>query len=221
MQPKKAIALISSIIVLLISFSHIHAANPAPKNNKTLISLTHSGTDPVGYMLYTLLKHQIDISDNFRLASKKEIPIIRLELITFDPNQGDAKIEATSTGYATVWTSAEGYHIMAAAGVSGRDRLKPVADEILAKTQELIPTAQEHNAKSSDTALKHFVAVDVLQENDELRDRVAELNDKVYKLEMELAAEKKKSWWQRLWGGSKSASKIVFLLGEIYLVQTQ
>ena len=64
---------------------------------------------------------------------------------------------------------------MAAAGVSGRDRLKPVADEIVAKTRELIPTAQQHNEKSAEASLRHIVGLDLLKENDELRDRVAEL----------------------------------------------
>jgi len=198
---QKAYLLILLILTILISLPPAHGSERELENKKILVSLTHSGTDPVGFMLFTLLKHQITTSDNFQLASEKETSIIRLEIITFDPNQDDTKLEATSTGYASVWTSTEGYHIMAAAGVSGRDRLKPVANEIVAKTCELIPTAQEHNAKFSDTALKHFVAVDVLRENDELRDRVAELEGKVYALEMDLANEKQKSWWQRLWGG--------------------
>ena len=70
----------------------------------------------------------------------------------------------------------------------------------MAKTSELIPTAQKHNEKSSEASLRHIVAVDLLRENDELRDRVAKLESKVYKLEMELAAAKGKSWWQRWWG---------------------
>lgn len=200
MSQPKAFSFIAAIIVILVSLSLAHGADQEQQDKKTLISLIHSGKDPVGFMLYTLVKHQIDISDKFQLASQSENPIIRLEIITFDPNQGDAKFEATSTGYAELWTSTEGYHIMAVAGVCGRDRLKPVADELVAKTRDLIPTAQQHNAKSSQESLRHFVAVDLLTENDELRDRVVELQSKVYALEMELTAEKKKSWWQKLWG---------------------
>ena len=200
MSQPKAFSFIAAIIVILVSLSLAHGADQEQQDKKTLVSLTHSGKDPVGFMLYTLVKHQIDISDNFQLASQSENPIIRLEIITFDPNQGDAKFEATSTGYAELWTSTEGYHIMAVAGVCGRDRLKPVADELVAKTSDLIPTARQHNAKSSEVALRHFVTVDLLRENDELRDRVAELQGKVYALEMELAGAKRKSWWQRLWG---------------------
>jgi hypothetical protein len=66
--------------------------------------------------------------------------------------------------------------------VCGRNRLKPAAEEILAKTSELIPTAQKHNEKSSEAGLRHIVGVDLLKENDEFRDRVAELESKVYKL---------------------------------------
>jgi hypothetical protein len=200
LRRKIASPLIFLVIAILISISLAHATNPAQQNNKTLISLTHSGTDPVGFMLYTMVKHQIDISDNFQLSSDKEIPIIRLELITFDPDAADTEQKDISSGYASIWTSTEGFHIMAAAGVCGRDRLTPVADEIVAKTQELIPTAQQHNAKSSQASLQHFVAVDVIKENDELRDWVAELQLKVNALEMELAAAKGKSWWERLWG---------------------
>jgi hypothetical protein len=76
-----------------------------------------------------------------------------------------------------------------------------VAEEIVGRTRELIPTAQQHNGKSAEASLRHLVGVDLMKENDELRDRVAELESKVYKLEMELSGTKGKSWWQRLWGG--------------------
>jgi hypothetical protein len=197
---KKHFPIIAAIIAILISLSLAHATDQEQQNNKTLVSLTHSGKDPVGFMLSTMDKHQIETSDNFQLASEKGIPIIRLEIITFDPDEGETEFKGISSGYAAIWTSTEGYHIMAVAGVWGRDRLKPVADELVSKTSDLIPTARQHNAKSSEVALRHFVTVDLLRENDELRDRVAGLQGKVYALEMELAVEKKKSWWQRLWG---------------------
>jgi len=53
------------------------------------------------------------------------------------------KIRAYQPGSA-IWVSTKGYHIMAA-GVSGRDRLQPVAEEILAKTVKLIMTTKQHN----------------------------------------------------------------------------
>ena len=186
------------IKIILVPFSPA-GADQEQQPTKILVSLTHSGNDPVGFMLYTMVKHQISISEIFKLVSEKEIPIIHLELITFDPDKADTEYKGISCGYASVWTSTEGYHIMAAAGVSGRDRLKPVADEIVAKTRELIPTAKQQNEKSAEAGLRHIVALDLMKENDELRDRVAMFESKVYKLEMELAAEKKKSWWQRLW----------------------
>jgi hypothetical protein len=200
LRQKIASPLIFLIISILISLSAAYSTEPAQQNKKTLVSLTHSGNDPVGYMLYTMVKHQITTSDNFQLASDKETPIIRLEIITFDPDAGNTEHKEISCGYSAIWISTEGYHIMAAAGVSGRDRLQPVADEILAKTQELIPTAQQHNEKSAEASLRHLVGVDVIKENDELRDRVAELESKIYKLEMELSGAKGKSWWQRFWG---------------------
>jgi hypothetical protein len=48
--------------------------------------------------------------------------------------------------------------------------------------------------------MRHIVGLDLLKENDDLRDRIAKLQDKVYALEMELARANKKSWWRRLWG---------------------
>ena len=91
MRRKKALSLILLIIAILISLSPAHGADQEQQNKKTLVSLTHSGNDPVGFMLYTLVKHQIAISDNFQLASEKEIPIIRLEIITFDPDEADTE----------------------------------------------------------------------------------------------------------------------------------
>jgi hypothetical protein len=195
---KKAFQIFLMVIATFGFLSLAHGAEQEQK--KTLISLIHSGTDPVGVLLFNQVREQIASSDNFQLASPADIPTIRLELITFDPDEVDTEFKGISSGYSSIWISTEGYHIMAAAGVCGRDRLQPLAGEIVAKTSELIPTAQQHNAKSSEASLRHIVSVDLLKENDELRDRVAELEAKVYALEMELAAAKGKSWWQRLWG---------------------
>ena len=102
MRRKKTFSLILPIIAILISLSPAQGTDQEQQQKKTLVSLTHSGNDPVGFMLYTLLKHQIDISDNFQIASQAETPIIRLELITFDPNEGDTELKGISSGYSAV-----------------------------------------------------------------------------------------------------------------------
>jgi hypothetical protein len=90
--------------------------------------------------------------------------------------------------------------INGAARICGRIKLKSVADDLVLETNELIPTTQINHEKSSEASLKDIVANDLLKENDQLRDRVAELEAKVYTLELVLAAGKWKSWWQKLLG---------------------
>jgi hypothetical protein len=193
---QKPFSVIAAIITIAIFLSLAHGDEQEQQDKKTLVSLIHSGPDSTGLLLFNQLKENITRSAALHLASQTDILIIRLEIITFDPNEGDPELKGISAGYAAIWTSTEGYHVMAAAGVCGRDRLQPVASEIVTKTGELIQTAQKHNEKFAETAMRHYVAADLLKENDKLRDRVAELEGKVYKLEMELVATNEKSWWQ-------------------------
>ena len=62
MHRKKEYSFILTIIAILVSLSPAFGADQEQQDKKTLVSLIHSGSDPVGFMLFNLVKHQILLS---------------------------------------------------------------------------------------------------------------------------------------------------------------
>jgi CMP-2-keto-3-deoxyoctulosonic acid synthetase len=125
--------------LLLVIFYFLTFVSNAKAGPKIAVELDHSGKDIVGQRLAYSIKEKIRQSNALRLTVAKE-PRYIISIITL------ANSESYSTSYSLEWIlclhtnnqSPMKYFITHNAGICGANRVKEVAEQIVAETDDII-----------------------------------------------------------------------------------
>lgn len=108
-------------------------------------------SDETGRRFIYYLKEMFNTSSSFTLYSfiPKTDPVLVVEVLTMDKNDGDSRLEGTQTMYSVIWYVVSpdyswGLYLNATMGYSGKQRIQETAVDIVASTKKMIDEINQY-----------------------------------------------------------------------------
>lgn len=117
----------------------------APYFSQSAVYVKDRSSDETGRRFIYYLKESFNTSSSFTLYSyiPKSDPILVIEVLTMDKNDGDGNLEGVQTMYSVIWYVVSpdhswGLYLNATLGYSGKQRIQETAVDIVASTKKMI-----------------------------------------------------------------------------------
>ncbi|MCC6551198.1 MAG: hypothetical protein IT279_14125 [Ignavibacteriaceae bacterium] len=135
-----------NLLIVLLLFAFAEQVLP-----QSAVYVKDRSSDETGRRFIYYLKEMFNTSSSFTLYSyiPKTDPVLVVEVLTMDKNDGDSRLEGTQTMYSVIWYVVSpdynwGLYLNATMGYSGKQRIQETAVDIVANTKKIIDEINQY-----------------------------------------------------------------------------